>query len=463
MALPVILILIVAQEYLNSIFVFHHSLESLSPIASGPETKYVFSSWSDSGSQTHSYTVPSSSATVTAVYDTYYNVGYTANVGVSVPVDEWVKSGGVASGVFSSPVVLGDTRYVFVSDDRPGTINNATTVTATYDTYHRITIDASSNVKVDTSDFIVHFGGSDNTGDILPFTTGWIKHGTSFFYEFYTPVASSSSPSSSKYVWVSTTGLNQTLQSNTFNVTASGTINGTYSTQYQVTFGQSGVGSDFTGTVVTVDSVNYGRAGVSLWLFAGVHSFAFQSPLVVTANVKQYVWSSTSGLSSTQTESITVSGSGSVTAAYETMSIVQVTISISSQGQKVTATITFPSGVTVSSWNYNSGTSQLTMTINGVTYVFNLNTFKLTLTYGANTGDVFPNPSGTVNYNSGAKQLTIEYAKSAYVGVLNVWGVPKDAFYGVAVSAASASSSVPGTSIGLVGSVTMQRSTPNGI
>jgi len=103
------------------------------------------------------------------------------------------------------------------------------------------------------------------------------------------------------------------------------------------------------------------------------------------------------------------------------------------------------------------------MTINGVTYVFNLNTFKLTLTYGANTGDVFPNPSGTVNYNSGAKQLTIEYAKSAYVGVLNVWGVPKDAFYGVAVSAASASSSVPGTSIGLVGSVTMQRSTPNGI
>ena len=212
-----------------------------------------------------------------------------------------------------------------------------------------------------------------------------------------------------------------------------------------------------------MDSVNYGRAGVSLWLFAGVHSFAFQSPLVVTANVKQYVWSSTSGLSSTQTKSITVSGSGSVTAAYDTMSIVQVTLSISSQGNTVTATMTFPSEVTVSSWNYNSGTSQLTMTINGVTHVFNLNTFKLTLTYGANSGEVFPNPSGTVNYNSGTKQLTIEYAKSAYVGVLNGWSVPKDAFYGVAVSAASASSSVPGTSIGLIGSVTMQRSTPNGI
>jgi len=80
-----------------------------------------------------------------------------------------------------------------------------------------------------------------------------------------------------------------------------------------------GVGSDFTGTVVTIDSVNYGVATLpqSFWWDTGtVHTFAFQSPL--TVNGKRYVWTSTTGLSSVQSGSITVTTSGSVTGNYKT-------------------------------------------------------------------------------------------------------------------------------------------------
>ena len=94
-----------------------------------------------------------------------------------------------------------------------------------------------------------------------------------------------------------------------------------YVLQYLVTFNQTGVDSDFTGTVVVIDSANYGVSAlpVSFWYDSGSHySFAFQSPLVVPPGAKQYVWSSTSGLSTLQSDTITVTSSGSVTGNYMT-------------------------------------------------------------------------------------------------------------------------------------------------
>jgi hypothetical protein len=90
--------------------------------------------------------------------------------------------------------------------------------------------------------------------------------------------------------------------------------------QYNVTFAQTGVGSDFTGTVVTVDGMNYDRNGASFWCDSGsIHTFAFQSPLVVPPDAKQYDWKSTSGLSTSQSGSINVTGPGSVTGNYVTL------------------------------------------------------------------------------------------------------------------------------------------------
>ncbi|MGD0160463.1 MAG: dockerin type I domain-containing protein [Candidatus Bathyarchaeia archaeon] len=99
------------------------------------------------------------------------------------------------------------------------------------------------------------------------------------------------------------------------------TVTANYVTQYYVTFNQSGVGSDFTGTVIIVDGSNYSVSSLptSFWYNSGsTHSFAFQSPLVVVSPAKQYFWTSTTGLSTLQSATITIGGPGSVIGDYTT-------------------------------------------------------------------------------------------------------------------------------------------------
>ena len=93
------------------------------------------------------------------------------------------------------------------------------------------------------------------------------------------------------------------------------------SPQYNVTFDQTGVGSDFTGTVITIDGTNYTASDLPalfLWYNGSTHTFAFESPLVVGLGAKEYDWMSTTGLSSSQSGSITVTGSRSVSGNYMT-------------------------------------------------------------------------------------------------------------------------------------------------
>jgi hypothetical protein len=130
------------------------------------------------------------------------------------------------------------------------------------------------------------------------------------------------------------------------------TLTANYETQYQVTFTQTGVSCDFKGTVLTVDGVSYSEAqlSVSLWFNAGsTHSFAYQSPLVVTANAKRYVWASTSGLSKGQSSSsLMINGPGSVTAAYTTQYYLTVQVSPSSAGTASPLSGWYSAGATVS-------------------------------------------------------------------------------------------------------------------
>jgi hypothetical protein len=86
-----------------------------------------------------------------------------------------------------------------------------------------------------------------------------------------------------------------------------------------VTFSQIGVGTDFTGVVLTVDSVNYSVLSISFnWTVGSNHTFAYHSPLLVGTD-KRYVWASTAGLSMLQSGTITVSsGGGTVTGYYNT-------------------------------------------------------------------------------------------------------------------------------------------------
>jgi len=145
----------------------------------------------------------------------------------------------------------------------------------------------------------------------------------------------------------------ETNPSRTITVTGPTTYTAYYKTQYEVTFSQSGVGTDFAGTVVTMDGTGYNVTDlpVSFWWDNGTtHRFVFQSPLVVTPIAKRYVWNSTSGLSALQSDPITVSTSGSVIGDYK----IQIYLNLATSPPSVIT----PSG---EGWYYN-GTNASTLT-----------------------------------------------------------------------------------------------------
>jgi hypothetical protein len=94
-----------------------------------------------------------------------------------------------------------------------------------------------------------------------------------------------------------------------------------------ITFSQVGVDTDFTGVVLTVDGTDYGVNDLPSfdWTVGSDHTFAYHSPLLVDGG-KQYVWTSTAGLSTAQSGTIHVeSGGGTVTGYYKTQYYLTVT------------------------------------------------------------------------------------------------------------------------------------------
>ena len=90
--------------------------------------------------------------------------------------------------------------------------------------------------------------------------------------------------------------------------------------QYYITFSQTGVESDFAGTVVVVDGESYDKYGASFrWDAGSHHTFEFKSPIEVNRGkqyAKQYVWTSTTGLATNRNDILTVSMSSTVTGNY---------------------------------------------------------------------------------------------------------------------------------------------------
>ena len=86
--------------------------------------------------------------------------------------------------------------------------------------------------------------------------------------------------------------------------------------KYNIQINQNGIGSDFSGNIVNVNGVDY-SSSYSLWVDDGsLISFSFSPELFVNQG-KKYMWTTSSGLSSQQSDSIVVSGSGSITANYK--------------------------------------------------------------------------------------------------------------------------------------------------
>ena len=299
-------------------------------VVPGPSgVQYVFTNWSGDASGS---TSPSNSIymdgpkTAIANWKTqYYLTVRTDPPGIAtIPGEGWCDSS--QSVQLSAPTVSG---YTFQYWDIDGTSQGSgmTTITVVMNAPHTATAHYSVVPATATVTFSQIGVGSDFTDVVLtvdgvnygigdlPKSFEWTL-GSVHTFEYHSPLLVSTGK---RYVWASTSGLS-TLQSGTITVSSGGgTVTGYYRTQYNVTIGQSGVGADFTGTVAVVDGVSLKVADLpkSYWWDSGSsHSFAFQSPLTVSA-ARQYRWISTSGLSAARSDSLVITGSGSIIGNYE--------------------------------------------------------------------------------------------------------------------------------------------------
>ena len=321
---------------------------SATPPAAGSGEQYVWNGWTGSG--TGSYTGTDNPAdnavtmngpiTETASWTHQYYLNVTSAYGSPSPVSGWFDSGSGVSASVTSPVAGGSgTQYVCIgwtgSGSVPGSGSDSSTTftmaapsTIVWDwkTQYQVTFD-QIGVGTDFAGTVVNVDGNNYAAGDLPFNFWW-DSGSSHSFSFASPLV----VGGKQYVWGSTSGLS-ILPSDTLTVTSGGSVTGNYIVQDQVSFVQVGVGSDFTGTVVTIDSVSYTRAQLPIsfsWIMGSVHSFAFQSPLIVGLNSERYVWTGTTGLSSSQSASITMTAYGSIVATYKTQYYLSITSSYDS-------------------------------------------------------------------------------------------------------------------------------------
>ena len=314
-----------------------------SNIDHGNGTRRVFLNWNgDASGTTYSQSNPitmNSAKTAVATWKTQYAITF-AHSGLDssatgtvvtvnsapvtysqLPYTNWTDSGGSVTysygNVSTSTPGKRFTLTGVAGPSSPITVTAPLTITGNYITQHQVVVN-QTGVGSDYLGTVVTVDGNTYTINTLPASLWWDSSSTHSF-SFSSPLVVNASK---QYEWQSTTGLS-TLQSDTVTVTTSGSIIGNYAAEQKVyiTFAQTGVSSDFTGTVMTIDGINYGVTdlNVSFWWDNGSsHTFAYASPLVVSANAKQYLWTSASGLSTLQSGTLIATTSGSVTGNYKT-------------------------------------------------------------------------------------------------------------------------------------------------
>jgi hypothetical protein len=270
--------------------------------------------------------------------------------------DNWYDTGALIVASVTSPAdQVGGTRYRCSgwtgtgSAPSSGTGTPATfvmtepsSVTWNWITQFLVTF-TQTGVETDYSGSIVTIDGLtyDRSG-----ASFWWDSSSTHNFSFQSPLVVTTDVK--RYTWNSTGGLS-TLQADTITVSDSGIVTGNYRTQWYIAFSQTGVGSDFSGTVVTIDGANRDRSSVWFWWYdQSIHSFAFQSPLVSAPNVKLYSWNATTGLSTNQADgSFHVTQSGSITGNYKTL--YNVTFAQTSVGSDFAGTV-----VTIDGSNYSA-------------------------------------------------------------------------------------------------------------
>src|SRR5262249_11108613 len=123
------------------------------------------------------------------------------------------------------------------------TVVGPASISGTYVTQYAVTFN-QSGIGGDTgAATVVTVAGTPHPSSELPFST-FVDSGAGVSYSYASPVVASGTK---RYA------LTSTMPASLGSVTSPTSVTGTYKTQFLVTFDQSGLGADATGTIVTVD------------------------------------------------------------------------------------------------------------------------------------------------------------------------------------------------------------------
>jgi hypothetical protein len=311
-----------------------HSIAASSPVPAGTGKQYVWTAWSDGGAQSHTYTVPSSSQTVTANYKTQYYL--TVNSAYGSPSGAgWYDSGATASFSVSSPVSgPSGTQYVCTgySGDASGSgasgsivMNGPKTVTFSWKTQYQLTMTVSPS------------GG----GTTVPAVgTYWYDAGSE---------VTTSATANSGYLFESWSGSgtgSYTGTSNPASVTMNAPITQTanFVQVVTITFQLLGVDEAVSESMLTIDGVGYAPSELPKsfsWIVGSTHTLAATSPVSCGSGC-QYVWASWSDGGAQSHTYTTPTSAQTVTATYTKQ--YQVTFAVNGISSDATGTVVTVNG-----------------------------------------------------------------------------------------------------------------------
>jgi hypothetical protein len=282
----------------------NHTLQALSPVSGGTGIQYVYTGWSDGGAQTHTYTVPSQSTTVTANYKTQYYLTVNNGNHATSSGQGWYDAGASATFSISPTTVSGSTgiQYVFTNWAGTGagsysgsassysvTMNNPITETANWQTQYYLTVSSAYGTTSGQGWY------NSSATAYAGLNSGTVSGGTGIQYVFTS--------------WTSDASGTNYAQSNGIIMNAPKTATANWQTLYQVTFNYqvSGGGSGYS-----APSVNYMLLGsqysvtagpaATVWADSGSTYTYISNPLTGSNTVQRwYALTGTSGIISSST------------------------------------------------------------------------------------------------------------------------------------------------------------------
>ncbi len=382
-----------------------HTLEALSPVPGVLGVQYVWKSWSDGGVQINTYRVPSSDATIEAIYKPQYrlvlttsglssNPNYVTGVkfdGLQVgsandgsPFIQWVDAGSSTGSLGVDGIVFAGTGtqkvfskwdgdYSTVNPRMAATIDGPLNLTAIYQTQYQVAF----NVSPPGTGSISPSGANNwyNAGNILPISAITIF-----------PNAFSS--------WTSAGGIgisSSSLSNTTATINGPGTITAnfvTLNTTVTITINSNLTSSSY----FKADDNVYSTPQTFSWKIGDRHTLEAISPISGTAGV-QYVWVGWSDGGSQIHDFFVPSFNSVISINYKTQ--YQVTFAVKPSGAgsiSPSGNIWCDSGTLSISATPNAGYRFLSWTVTGAVSVANS-------TSSTSTASV--NGSGTITANLG--------------------------------------------------------------